>query len=82
MSKQFKNDRQTIVVVPQGLKTMPTVDMWPEIQKGNFWLIDGQHNVEASKKIQSMNDWTDPNNQKKKLNGGRRWWCGPTTRLG
>ena len=72
MSKQFNNDRQTIVVMPQGLKPMPTPYMWPEIQKGNFWFIDGEHNVEASKKIQNMNDWTDPNNQKYKL----QWWKG------
>ena len=44
--------------------------MWLKIQKGNFWLIDGQHNVDALKKIQNMNDWTDPNNQKEKL----KWW--------
>lgn len=62
-----KDDRQTIVVMPQGLKTMPTHDMWPQIHKGNFWLIDDQHNVEASKKIQLMNEWDDPNHQKEQL---------------
>ena len=46
---------------------MPTPEMWPTIQKGNFWLIDGQHSVEASKKIQLMTEWDDPNHQKKKL---------------
>ena len=44
--------------------------MWLKIQEGNFWLIDGQHSVDALKKIQNMNDWTDPNNQKEKL----KWW--------
>lgn len=67
MSEQFKGDRQTIVVMPQGLKKMPTPDMWPQISKGDFWLIDGQHSVEASKKIQLMDKWNDPNNQKEKL---------------
>lgn len=67
MSEQFKDDRQTIVVMPQGLKKMPTPDMWPAISKGDFWLIDGQHSVEAAKKIQLMDEWTDPNNQKEKL---------------
>ena len=64
---QFKDDRQTIVVMPQGLKRMPTADMWPAISKGDFWLIDGQHSVKASKKIQLMTEWDDPNNQKEKL---------------
>ena len=42
---QYKDDRQTIVVMPQGLKRMPTPDMWPTILRGDFWLIDGQHSV-------------------------------------
>jgi hypothetical protein len=33
---QFKDDRQIIVVMPQGLKRMPTPDMWPAISKGDF----------------------------------------------
>ena len=49
---------------------MPTPEMWPQIKKGDFWLIDGQHSVEASKRIQNMPDWEDPNNQKEKL----QWW--------
>ena len=79
VGEQFKGDRQTIVVMPQGLKAMPTPEMWPQIKKGDFWLIDGQHSVEASKRIQNMPDWEDPNKQKEKLNGGRLWWCGQTT---
>lgn len=67
VGEQFKDDRQTIVVMPQGLKKMPTADMWPTISKGDFWLIDGQHSVEASKKIQLMTEWDDPNNEKEKL---------------
>lgn len=67
ISDQFKDNRQTIVIMPQGLRTMPTPDMWPQIQKGDFWLIDGQHSVEASKKIQLMDEWDDPANQKEKL---------------
>ena len=50
MSKRFKDDRQTIMVMPQGLKKMPKSDMWPKTSKGDFWFIDGQHNVQASKK--------------------------------
>ena len=67
VSEQFKDDRQTIVVMPQGLKKMPTPEMWPAIQNGDFWLIDGQHNVKASKKILLMTEWDDPNHQKEKL---------------
>jgi hypothetical protein len=52
----WKGDQQTIVVMPQGLKEMPTPDMWETISKGDFWLIDGQHSVEASKKMQLMGD--------------------------
>lgn len=67
VSEQFKDDRQTIVVMPQGLKKMPSPDMWSKIEKGDFWLIDGQHSVMAAKKIQLMADWEDPNGQKEKL---------------
>lgn len=47
---------------------MPTLYIWPTIQKGDFWLINSQHIVEASKKIQLMTEWDNPNHQKKKLN--------------
>ena len=57
VGEQFKDDRQTIVVMPQGLKKMPTEDMWPNLQKGDFWLIDGQHSVEAAKKIQNIHGY-------------------------
>ena len=33
----------------------------------NIWLIDSQHGVEVSKKIQLMIEWDDPNHQKEKL---------------
>ena len=67
LGNQFKDDRQTIVVMPQGLKKMPTPDMWPQIENRDFSLIDGQHNVEASEKIQLRTNWPDPHNQKEKL---------------
>jgi hypothetical protein len=35
---------------------MPTADMWETISKRDLWLIDGQHGVEASKKMQLMGD--------------------------
>jgi hypothetical protein len=52
----WRDDMQTIVVMPQGLKRMPTEDVLPTILKGDFWLIDGQHSVEAAKKIKLMTD--------------------------
>ena len=70
VSKQFKDGMQTIVVMPQSLNKMPTPDMWPQISKGDLWLIDGQHSVEAAKQIQTMVKWDDPNNQKEKL---KKW---------
>jgi hypothetical protein len=36
LAGSWKGDTQTIVVMPQGLKTMPTEDMWPKISKGDF----------------------------------------------
>ena len=67
LGNQFKDDRQTIVVMPQGLKKMPTPEMWPQIEKGDFWLIDGQHSVEASKRIQLRPNYQDPHNMKEKV---------------
>ena len=83
VSDQFKHDRQTIVVMPQGHKRMPTPDMWPSIEKGDFWLIDGQHSVEASKKLQLMTDWNDPNRLKDKLKVWKALvvWSDDETRL-
>ena len=62
---QFKDDRQTIVVMPQGLKRMPTLNMWPAISKRDLWLIDGQYSVEASKKIELMTEWNDPHKKRR-----------------
>jgi hypothetical protein len=63
---QWKDDRQTIVVMPQGQRRMPTPEMWPAISKGDFWLIDGQHSVEAAKRIQ-LRTFIDPHNLKERL---------------
>ena len=52
--------------MPQGQKKMPTPDMWPTISKGDFWLIDGQHSVEAAKRFQ-LRSFVDPHNLKEKL---------------
>lgn len=80
---QFKKDKQTLVLMPQGYKTMPTPDMWPTIAKGDFWLIDGQHSVEAAKQLQVRTDIVDKNNIKESL---KVWnalvvWSDDDTRL-
>lgn len=63
----FKDDMQTIAIMPQRLAKMPTPNMWDEIKGERFGLIDGQHNVEATKKIQNMDKWADPYGHKTKL---------------
>ena len=83
LGDQFKFDKQTLVVMPQGHKKMPTPDMWDKIAKGDFWLIDGQHSVEAAKKLQTKTDWSDPNKLKEKV---KVWdalvvWSDDETRL-
>ena len=62
---------------------MHILDMWPSIEKGNFWLIDNQHNVEASKKLQLMAEWDDPNRLKEKLQVWKALvvWLDDKTRL-
>ena len=83
ISDQFKHERQTIILMPQGHKKMPTPDMWPTKEKGDFWLFDGQHSVEAAKQLQVRTDWVDKNQLHKKL---KVWnalvvWSDDETRL-
>lgn len=42
--------RQTICIMPKDHTTKPT--SWEEIKDGQFWIINGQHNVEAAKSLQ------------------------------
>jgi hypothetical protein len=46
-----KWDRQTVCVMPKGYTTRPTEKDWPKIMNGEFWIIDGQHSLEASQII-------------------------------
>jgi hypothetical protein len=83
IADQFKFDKHTLVLIPQGHKKMPTPDMWDTIAKGDFWLIDGQHSVEAAKKLQTKTNWNDPNRLKEKV---KVWdalvvWSDDETRL-
>ena len=42
-----KSTRQTLCVMPVGFNEKPTE--WKDIEKGRFYIINGQHSVEASK---------------------------------
>ena len=51
LMNNVKWDRQTVCVMPKGWKTRPTERDWPLIQNGEFYIIDGQHSLEASQII-------------------------------
>ena len=51
LMNNVKWDRQTVCVMPKGLTSRPTEADWPRIQNGEFWIIDGQHSLEASQQI-------------------------------
>lgn len=59
LNNNFKGDRQTICVMPIGLKRMPKKEQWPTISQGTFYLIDGEHSVETSKRLQLGDSWTN-----------------------
>lgn len=63
-----KWDRQTVCAMPMGFTSRPTEKDWPRIQNGVFWIIDGQHNLEASQII--LND----DNFQHKLKADLRYW--------
>jgi len=50
-----KMTKQTLYVMPEGLKAKPKLESWDENEKGKFYLINGQHSVSASKKMVEMN---------------------------
>ena len=51
LMNNVKWDRQTVCVMPKDLTSRPTERDWPKIQNGEFWIIDGQHSLEASQII-------------------------------
>lgn len=67
LEEQFKDDMQTIIIMPQGFTKMPMLNMWDEIKGGRFQLMDMHHNVEAAKKIHNLDSWVDPYGRKAKL---------------
>jgi hypothetical protein len=52
-----KGDMQTVTVMPKGLTSRPTEADWPRIQNGEFYIIDGQHNLDASKMLLKDNNF-------------------------
>jgi hypothetical protein len=49
LMNSVKGDRQTVCVMPKGLTSRPTEADWPRIQNGEFYIIGGQHSLDASK---------------------------------
>ena len=68
LMNNVKWDRQTVCVMPKGFKTRPTERDWPLIQNGEFYIIDGQHSLEASQII--LKD----DNFQHELKGDLRYW--------
>lgn len=60
MGERFKDNMQIIVVMPQGLTKLPTPYTGDNLKKEDLWLIDDQHNVGATKKIQLIENLDDP----------------------
>ena len=54
LMNNVKWDKQTVCVMPKGFTSPPTEKDLPQIQNGDFWIIDGQHSLEASQII--LND--------------------------
>ena len=46
-----KTTKQTLCIMPQ---TQEKPTSFRDIEDGNFWIINGQHSVEASKTMQGM----------------------------
>ena len=64
-----KSTKQTLYIMPVGLSVKPTE--WEEIKDGDFYIINGQHSVEASTFI-----FDDANNvDKDERENFRQWNC-------
>ena len=64
-----KSTRQTLCVMPVGFNEKPTE--WKDIEKGNFYIINGQHSVEASKWMMDDANKVD----KEEREHFRKWKC-------
>lgn len=52
-------DKQTICVMPMHLTRRPAMEELEDIKKGHFYIINGQHSVEASKRLIKDESWTN-----------------------
>ena len=64
-----KSTRQTLCVMPVGFNEKPTE--WKDIKKGKFFIINGQHSVEASKWMMDDTNKVD----KEEIEHFRKWKC-------
>ena len=64
-----KSMRQTLCVMPVGFNEKPIE--WKDIEKGKFYIINGQHNVEASKWMMDDANKVD----KEEREHFRKWKC-------
>jgi hypothetical protein len=55
-----KADRQTICVTPKDPVVEVTTKNWPILRLGEFYIVDGQHSVEAAKALLADENWKSP----------------------
>ena len=55
-----KFDRQTICVMPKDPVVAVKEENWPILKEGEFYIVDGQHNVEAAKTLLKNDEWKSP----------------------
>ena len=64
-----KSMRQTLCVMPVDFNEKPT--KWKDVEKGNFFIINGQHSIEASKWMMDDANKVD----KEERENFRKWKC-------
>ena len=55
-----KFDRQTICVMPKDPVVAVKEENWPILKEGEFYIVDGQHSVEAAKTLLKNDEWKSP----------------------
>ena len=59
-----KFDRQTICVMPKDPVVEVTAENWPILKEGEFYIVDGQHSVQAAKQLLENDKWQSPLKEK------------------
>lgn len=55
-------NKQTICVMPKNCKTKPKIENWKmDLKSGEFYIINGQHSIEASKRLVADRSYKDEN---------------------